>query len=239
MKIVNFVPEVSTGSLDPSVPVPALAKDVLPQWYKDAETFFEKDGESLAGLKTCVPFLDGLLAGFVVLTYTNIYVSIGEDGSVDIDWDADTTSEPVMERPKETGHTMPRPAGHFPNHLVWTPKWGFKTPKGFSGLVTHPLNRFDLPFTTMSAIIDSDNYFGSGNIPFFIKEGFEGVIPKGTPMFQIIPIKREDWKALYDPTLVPASEKITSKVRTVIRGYYRDYFWVKKNYSIERKKNNE
>ena len=34
---------------------------------------------------------------------------------------------------------------------------------------------------------------GWGNVPFFIKSGFEGVIPAGTPIAQLIPIKREKW----------------------------------------------
>jgi hypothetical protein len=61
-------------------------------------------------------------------------------------------------------------------------------------LLTHPLNREDLPFHVTSGIIDSDVFFNAGNIPFFIKEDFEGVIPKGTPIAQLIPIKRYDWK---------------------------------------------
>jgi hypothetical protein len=30
-----------------------------------------------------------------------------------------------------------------------------------------------------------------------IQKGFEGIIEKGTPMFQIIPFKRDEWKATY------------------------------------------
>jgi hypothetical protein len=33
------------------------------------------------------------------------------------------------------------------------------------------------------------------NSPFIIKSGFEGIIEKGTPMFQVIPFKRADWQA--------------------------------------------
>jgi antitoxin (DNA-binding transcriptional repressor) of toxin-antitoxin stability system len=34
-----------------------------------------------------------------------------------------------------------------------------------------------------------------GSIPFYIKNGFEGVIKSGTPVAQIIPFKQENWKA--------------------------------------------
>ena len=66
-----------------------------------------------------------------------------------------------------------------------------------SALVTHPINRVDLPFTTMSGIVDFDKSIHApiGNIPFFIKNGFTGVIPKGTPMFQILPFERNEWQS--------------------------------------------
>ena len=53
-----------------------------------------------------------------------------------------------------------------------------------------PINRFDLPFLSISGFIDCNYGFSlAGNMPFFIKKGFEGVIPAGTPYMQIIPIK--------------------------------------------------
>jgi hypothetical protein len=54
----------------------------------------------------------------------------------------------------------------------------------------------------MAGIVDSDKYHGAGNIPFFLKEEFEGLIPKGTPYAQIIPIKRAEWTTVFDPALV-------------------------------------
>jgi len=232
MKFYHFVP--TDHAAHDGVPNPKLAKDVIPQWYKHAEIAYEdSNGVRHNGLKTCVPFLDGMISGYMLLTWTDIHVKILEDGSVDIKWDSESTSNPLAERPKETGHTMPRPAGHLPNHMVWTPKWGVKSPRGWSTLFTHPFNRFDLPFTTMSALVDSDRYYGSGNIPFFIKEGFEGTIPKGTPYVQLIPVKRAKWTAsVYDPALYPHIARTGNLVRGRERGYYRDVFWVKKVYKL-------
>jgi hypothetical protein len=236
MKFYHFIP--SNEAWADNVPNPKLARDVMPDWYKKSELSYEDSdsptGES-SGLKTCNPFLDTLIAGYVLTTWTNIYVKVGPDGSLDVDWDADASSPIIMERSPKSGALMPRPAGHMPNHLVWTPKWGFKSPKGFSTLVTHPLNRWDLPFTTSAGIIDSDKFHGSGNIPFFIKEGFEGVIPTGTPIAQLIPIKRESWTgAVYNPALVDIIPSVGKQMREVVRGYYRDKFWVKKEYKMEK-----
>jgi len=201
---------------------------------------WDKFNPNSNGLKTCVPFLDGLLSGYMLLTWTDIYIKILEDGSLDIDWGSENTGLAIAERSPKSGSHIPRPAGHLPNHLVWTPKWGVKSPRGWSSLFTHPLNRFDLPFTTMSAIIDSDKYFSSGNIPFFIKEGFEGLIPKGTPYAQVIPIKRANWTAVYDPSLIEAAHELGHETRSVERGRYRDKMWVKKVYhnTVEKGKQN-
>ena len=194
MKILKFIPSLSVNK---KFKHPVPMKKLIPEWYIKAErTYFDKHKQEIPGLKTCVPFLDGLTAGYALVTPENLYVSYDENGKVKIEWDSEESF--ISERQGLSGHTMPRPAGHEDNHLVWCGNWGWKTPKGYSKLITHPLNRFDLPFTTMSAIVDTDGYNGWGNIPWFIKSGFEGTIPAGTPYAQIMPIKREKWMYVQD-----------------------------------------
>ena len=36
------------------------------------------------------------------------------------------------------------------------------------------------------------------NVPFVIKNNFSGIIERGTPMFQVIPFKREKWDSKFD-----------------------------------------
>lgn len=165
----------------------------MPEWYKNAERYYyDKHGVEYDGLKVCVPFLDAMISGYVLVTPIDIEVSLDEEGKVKLAWD-DPGFQPINERIGLTGHTIPRPAGHAHNHLAWNCQWGWSTPEGYSVLVTHPLNRFELPFTTMSGIVDTEDFMGWGNIPFFIREGFTGVIPAGTPIAQLIPIKRDKW----------------------------------------------
>ncbi len=228
MKFVHFIPQ-NNGF---AIPKPVLSKSLIPKWYKNALLDNE---EGVGDLKRCIPFLDGMIAGFMLVTPYDIHVKIRDDGMVDIDWDAAAQQPPMNERPGTTGHTMPRPAGHAFNHLVWSPTWGWKAPKGYSVLVTHPLNRFDLPFTTMSAIVDSDKFFGAGNIPWFIKEGFEGTIPAGTPFAQLIPLKRDSWMAVFDPALQEVIHEQGHMSRSEKNGVYKKKFWQKKSYKMENK----
>ena len=68
---------------------------------------------------------------------------------------------------------FPPPAGHSNHHFAWELPISFRTPPGYSILVTHPLNRFDLPFTTTSGLMDSDRWVTGGNIPFFFKNNID------------------------------------------------------------------
>ena len=211
--------------------IPVTAKSEIPQWYKDGESTYTVDGTTQhPGLKACIPVLDVLMSGYLIKTSVDIYISKNEDGSISIDYDKNLEgADPIGLRPKELGATIPRPAGHLQDHLVWMSNWGWKTPRGYSMLVTHPMNRWDLPFTTMSAIVDSDKFHGPGNMPFFLKDNFEGIIKKGTPYLQLIPIKRKDWTAVYDPALIDFSKKNGSDGA---RGGYKKYMWQKKKYLI-------
>ena len=134
-------------------------------------------------------------------------------------------------------HSMPQfenPHGYHAKHFHWWPNWGIELPKGYSALVTSPLNRFDLPFLTVAGIIDSDKYTMPGLMPFFLKEGFSGLIPKGTPYAQIIPIKREDWTSEHiyytNQEMYDRHVATTDKYRVAYGGIYKQKTWEKKNY---------
>jgi hypothetical protein len=94
----------------------------------------------------------------------------------------------------------------------------------------NPANRFDLPFQTITGIVDCDKYPGQVHFPFFLKEGFTGIIPKGTPIVQIIPIKRDSWKRehlKYDKNF---SAIFFEKFFSTIKRSYKNNYWFKKEY---------
>lgn len=228
MKLIRFF----TGKEHGELGKPVMAKKLLPKWYKDSEAAIVTEKEEGPGLKKCVPFLDALISGYFLVSPVDIFVSKNDDGSLKIGWNS---PEPfggfIAERPKELGEKMPRPAGHYPNHLAFKGNWGFKTPRGWSLLITHPLNRHDLPWTITSGIIDADKFSTSGNLPFFIREDFVGMIPAGTPFAQLIPIKRASWKSIYNDQGIVYLETLQgSTVRTPGKSY-KKLFWVRKDYN--------
>lgn len=228
MKIMRFVPRFKSKEAMLIEPIPA--KKQIPDWYKNGETTYTMDGAEHPGLKTCKPFIDIMISGYFLLTPFDIYVGKTEDGDLKLSWDAsDEWDGFIGERTGGIGKTIPIPSGHRTNHLVWSSRWGWKTPKGWSSIVTHPFNRADLPFTTLSGFIDSDNFYGSGNLPFYIKDNFVGTIKAGTPYAQIIPIKRTSWTSFPDYGLIsPESIKASNLHRE--GQAYKNIDWVKKEY---------
>jgi hypothetical protein len=172
-----------------------------------------------------------MISGYMLVTPVDIFVSKNKDQSLKISWNSpEVFIDFIAERTKSLGEHMPRPAGHHPNHLAFKGFWGLKTPRGWSVLVVHPLNRHDLPFTITSGIMDADKYSTSGNIPFFIKEDFVGMIPAGTPFAQLIPIKRASWLSIKNDSGIQYLQNLQgATVRTPGKSY-KKLFWVRKEY---------
>lgn len=229
MKVIRFFSKAEYENLGQPLP----AKRFLPQWYKDSEvTIPGENAEEMSGLKRCIPFLDSLLSGYMLVTPVDVFVSKKEDGSLDIRWNSpDSFVDFIAERKGPLGEKMPRPAGHYPNHLAFRGFWGFRTPRGWSVLVIHPLNRHDLPWTITSGIMDADKYSTSGNIPFFIREDFVGMIPAGTPFAQLIPIKRASWLSIKNDKGIRFLENVQGFMVRNLNKSYKKFFWVKKDYS--------
>jgi hypothetical protein len=98
-------------------------------------------------------------------------------------------------------------------------------------LFTHPLNRHDLPFTTLSGIVDGGLVMNPrGQIPFFVKEGFEGIIPQGTPIIQLIPYRQENWIHRKTKGMLNKSNEHNLKTSSLIYGWYKKTFWTRKKY---------
>lgn len=227
MKLIHFFSDRDYHGLGQPIPI----KSLLPQWYRRAEHSYEIDGKTHPGLKKCVPFLDGMISGFALVTPFDIHVSRHQDGSLNITWDGPSSFNGyIVERDLRQGETIPRPAGHLPNHLAFASPWGFKTPKGWSLLLTQPLNRFELPFTITSGIIDSDEFGTGGNIPFFLKEEFQGTIPAGTPIAQLIPIKRAAWHMVPNNAGLRHMNKVQSSFVRQEGNSYKKKFWHRKKY---------
>jgi hypothetical protein len=210
------------------------AKKYIPDWYSKTKSFIgEKpsfiNGVTNAAIKSCVPFTDSFLTGYIAELWCDIEVVQGDSGP-ELKFSKDIPS-PILVRGLEVSYPMPAPNG-YEKHFAWNSPHLIKTPPGYSLLITHPLNQYDLPFFTLSGIVDADkDLMPNGKISFFIKKDFEGIIKRGTPIFQVIPFKRESWKSVESPELRKEVQKRAFNIVTVVNGWYKKNVWTKKEYN--------
>ena len=224
-KIISFCQEVDYFlDLEP-------IKKAIPDWYKKIKSDFDNKNFSSVGkgIKYCMPFLDSLTTGYYIPMPCDVYVEKIGENDYKFSWgDPDISVADIREQAPNI--TVPHPAGYSDRHYIWRTPISIKLPPGYSAIYTHPLNRFDLPFITLSGIIDFDVSIAGGNIPFFIKDGFEGLIPAGTPIIQVIPFKRESWQSKKDPKVLQESLMIRRKSIFSLSGFYKNNLWSRKSY---------
>lgn len=208
------------------------AKNHVPEWYKKIlkwknNKIFEIGKGFNHSVKHCMPFLDSFTTGYMIVLPNDLYVK-NNNGLPFITWNA-------AEFPPKTRDVVADlnliPTGHYPIEFTWHPGVATTIPLGFSMIITHPINRYDLPFTTLTGVVDGGFAMcPSGSIPFYIKEGFEGIIPQGTPIAQLIPFRQENWSSKKTKGLVFLSNQDKTKSDSLIYGWYKKTFWTRKKY---------
>lgn len=230
-KIKYYVEGIGMPDLKP-------AKSYIPDWYKsikglDKNNIQFQNNLVKSNFKSCMPFLDTFTSGYILELWTDVFVT-SANGFTSFNWSAGPA--PIEARDSSVflnnQNPISIPAGHTEEQFAWKLPLNISIEKGYSILMTHPLNRFELPFTTLSGIIDLDTTpFHNGNIPFFIRKNFQGMIPKGTPILQVLPFKRESWESSPDISL---KEKLSvhkeTRARTMIDWYKKNH-WQKKEYN--------
>jgi hypothetical protein len=221
------------------------ATEHIPKWYLDSPSRMPVSGKELAIMSPtnltgsyprCTPFLDALITGYTVFLTADVEVVHDfEEPKVKI-LSRSANREIISQHPKSQIIGFVTPEGYDSTPFKWMNDYTFETPKGYSSLFTHPFNRYDLPFLTISGVVDTDKFPLNVNFPFFIKNDFQGIIKAGTPICQILPFKREDWVTEVSKfdlhTTMTNVEKLASKI---VRSY-KSQFWTKKSYA-EKKTN--
>jgi hypothetical protein len=112
------------------------------------------------------------------------------------------------------------------------PFWAVKTPEGYSTLFMHPLHKDPLPFVAIQGFIDTDKFITDGHLSILVEKDFKGVIKQGTPLAQVIPFKREDWKMELVPTSESGAEltKQRLSLRSNFVHSYKNKYRSKKEY---------
>ena len=214
------------------LPKPAPASDALPEWLKSMPAAVHSDilGAEVRTAKHCVPFIDALSRGFLVPLAADVTVS---DSNFSWSWDM-----PALSRSRITRAPI---SFHLGEQLAGTPLvdgdalavkfnnfWTIETPPGHSLLITHPLNRSDLPFRTVAGIVDCDRYdHGFVHFPAqWTDHTFTGTLHRGTPVAQCFVLPRSATELVFE-TLHGEHAEIQRETHDAIAaeagGYRRHY----------------
>lgn len=239
MAIITFT---DTSLSVPTEYYPKPASSSVPSWYKELESYIsgEKkpsgDGNTSATIKRCMPVFDAITGGYILYTYADVFVSQKPDPmnpEKTIPWYEWPSFGPIQFHPVSQAPTHPNrnglvDGGSYPK---WINPWSIKTPKGYSVLFTQPMHRHS-SFTILDGIVDTDTYTAPVNFPFVLNDwSFEGIIPAGTPVAQVIPFKRESWKlTIGGEKELKEQNKVTTHLRTSFFDSYKNKFRQNKEY---------
>jgi hypothetical protein len=172
--------------LEGVLPRPSLALLGLPDWFKamPASAFSSVMQTEQLTVKKCPPFIDAMTHGFLIPLVTDLKI---EDGAFSWDFEMPGGAITSYSRSPLDFHDSAQVAGTplFKDDtfvIKFNNFWTIESPPGYSLLVTHPVNRYDLPFVTLTGLIDTDLYKDNFiNFPARWRDhSFRGVLPKGT-----------------------------------------------------------
>lgn len=227
---ITFINEKGFNS-----PLPITAKENLPEWYQKSVSYIDNKKAKIrinntyvttATIKKCMPVYDAITTGYLILSWADIEI-FNKDGVIHY-----KISEPIL-----TDHNIKQAPEHpsldKKDDLIakFINTWGIKTPIGYSCLFIPPAHRNNV-INIMPAVVDTDTYNLSVHFPFTLKDRtFQGVIPKGTPLVQVIPFQRNTWEMKIEEFSKEAYETIYNKLHETEYNGYKNNFWTSKDYT--------
>jgi len=214
------------------LPPPLPAVQGLPDWFKamPQKAFNVVLQNEQMTVKKCPPFIDAMTTGFLMRLAADLKV---ENGAFSWDREVPPSALNCYPRSPIDFHDNTQVAGTplFDEDrfiIKFNNFWTIELPPGYSLLVTHPINRHDLPFVTLTGLVDADRYRDNFiHFPARWRDpDFSGVLPKGTPVAQCLPLKRENWAAQFGTITGEASQRLHETAGLVARepGTYRRHF---------------
>ena len=213
--------EVYAEHIDIESIKPSPAVKSIPDWFKGIEAVRNND----LTIKRCIPVLDAFTTGYLFKTSVDYYYDKEYERFVD-----NGVSKAITMHPQVQIEGMEIDDSLSPKPYKWINNFYMKTPKGYSTIFTHPLNRTDLPFYSLTGVVDTDSHPLVVQFPFLIKKDFNGMIPAGTPIIQAIPFKRDDWQMIFPEQESGYSYKDMWKWFDPPMAAYKRNHWFRKNY---------
>jgi len=214
------------------LPRPSPALQALPDWLRamPGTAFSDLHDREVRTVKQCPPFVDAMRHGFVMRLPCDVMVA---DGRFSWDWDLPPLAGETHPRSPLSFHAPAQVAGSpmaaSPHALIkFNSFWTIELEPGYSLFATHPINRDDLPFRTLTGLVDAARFHAVGILfpAAWIHPNFEGVLPAGTPVAQCFPISRQPLSLAFEeftPDRVDAYDEVANTLLSTPGVYRRDY----------------
>jgi hypothetical protein len=208
------------------IPQPIPASRAVPEWYRKMP---QQKTPELSTVKRCMPFLDALTAGYLIPIVDRAHIALSEAGEFKIE-------SVVFDPPLVEVHSRDQfPGAPFPEvpALKFNSPWVIRTPPGYSTLFVSPLNRIELPILPLSGIVDTDTFYIPISFPvlYLLGLGTELEIPRGTPLVQAIPFKRDGWASTFGAMDNEKFGMLFKALQENRGGFYKDGHWQKKSFT--------
>jgi len=219
---------------DPPVP----AKQCLPDWYKNQPLYagnkkqigqLGDDNYVNHTIRACMPVFDHITAGYVIVTPCDIIIDT-TNNQANFSWATKSMRHVDLHSPAQY-ENLPYDRRLYSSFICkFNSGWGVKLPVGYSLICQPPAWIPNAPFTALSGIVDADKYHLPLNFPCLIKNDYQGIIPIGTPIVQLIPFKRESW-SMSTQTHKDYNDLGIERLRRIMGHGYKRLFRTKKEWN--------
>jgi len=182
--------------------IPKPTKSFTPDWWKAIPSQVNKSPENFFGISTvkmCPSFPDYFSQGFVVTMWADTLLTYDESSAT---WNshvgAQSGSNPFSVEAhineQFIDHVNPTLLGSTGNFVFkLNCPWKIKTPKNYSVLQLPMFYHFNSEFSVLPGVIHTDIHHDINQQLVYYGNGKEIFIPRGTPLAQYIPFKRNKY----------------------------------------------
>lgn len=178
------------------IPEPVQASKKIPDWWKKLPHRHDggRDafGDKPMTAKKCMPLQDVMSLGYIIPLQGDLQVITNSDRSIIKVTNPTNMKLAEFHDQKQIGGKQS--PGYPTDPIKFINYWVIKTAPGWSSLFVPPINHLNPHFTCLGGLVDTDRYPKEVNFPaLWHTPNFDDKLPAGTPLVQVIPIKRNSF----------------------------------------------
>lgn len=220
-------------------PHPIKASRIMPDWFKKLPKHNSKDPAVAGSVKACVPFTDAMTAGYIIPLWADLHVKVEEKDEGLFIWmkfpySWDNSGKSIDDHSwQQLGELCPLKKFKLGTVLLkLINPWVIETPPGWSCKFSSPVSNWETDIQMLEAVVDTDTYQRAIHFPYIWtgNEVCDIIIPKGTPIAQVIPFKRDELKMEVDVWDHKKMTMIDNAHNTIFKDKYRKLWWHKRKH---------